>query len=337
MGSLRALVSLSLLAAGCVPTPWIGTPATVAAGERGRITAIAADDDHVFWLATESKVPGLQPRADGTLWYMQRSGGTPMTLASRLPLPQHILLDAKNVYFTTWGASDFGGVPTKRGALLRVSKLGQAPALVANDLDELGGLVADESHLYCVAGRTRILAIAKKGGPPRVVAEGLTGAHDLVRDDRRLYFVSDSSIWSVPKEGGAPPTMVVGTKGLIRTEWVESLAADGENLYWLGSSGAHALRKQAMAGGPIENVPWPSTTAPLGPGKLHANGRVLIYQPAPGTLRTDRALVGIRTQGGPPVLQIPEPVTSVHADPRELYWSSGPTLKRMPFPGLPAN
>jgi hypothetical protein len=335
MTSLRALVSVTLLA-GCLQTPWIGTPATVASTDRGYITAIAADDDYVYWLAAHRPGIGLAPRADGVLWFMPRAGGTPMTLASGLADPQNLVLLERNVYFTTWGPTELNGSRTRGGALLRVSKEGRDPGVIANDQDELTGLVADDTGLYCIAGGQRILGLVKAGGQPKVLVANLTAARDLVRDDARLYFVSDSSIWSVPKDGGSPPTLVTGSTGLIRSEWVESLAADRETLYWLGRSNVRVLRKQAKSGGPIEEVPWPSSSSSLGPGRLLANERLLIYQPFPGYLG-ERALVGIRKEGGPPLLQIPEPVSSVHADARELYWGNGPALKRMPFPGLPAN
>jgi len=124
----------------------------------------------------------------------------PTTLASGQSTPSNIAHDDKYVYWTN---------AVQNGAIMRVSKAGGAPEIVAPSVNPPGGLAVDPSAIYWseMTGNSSVWRLDKSGlgdgGAPFALATGQGTSLTLTVDDGVwVYWCTSSTVRRVPKAGG---------------------------------------------------------------------------------------------------------------------------------------
>jgi hypothetical protein len=182
------------------------------------------------------------------------------TLASGLHLPDHIAVDASNLYFTE----------SNPGRVSRVPLAGGTPTVLATGLDSPGSIAVDATSVYWVEGGTdsrpppdgdtKLMAIPLAGGVPTTLATAgvLASGSQLAIDARNAYWTisvysavngksvsTEGKVLSVPLGGGAATTLAAGQNG------PGAIAVDATAVYWLnqGSTDDGSVMKLLLAGG----------------------------------------------------------------------------------------
>lgn len=209
-----------------------GTGKTLLASGLEWPNGIAVDDDAVYWTeggnSDGSSVP--DDRIGARVMRLDKAGGAPLPLATRQRNPESIAVDATHVYWT-----NSGGSAGAAGGVMRVSKLGGAPQIVARADEALPstypspGLAIDVSNVYWTSTRSgRVMAVTKSGGAPRELSHEPSGPMAIATDGTFVYWTNPwtRSVRRAPTGGGAVETVAESTMA----PW--ALASNGNRLFF---------------------------------------------------------------------------------------------------------
>lgn len=213
--------------------------------EDGHIYAVAFDGSGLTSLATGEGEPAdirvdegaVYWSSQGTIRKVERSGGTPVTLAAGQS-HDRIALGPSDVY---WGASD-------AGAVRKVAKGGGVVIDLATGLDSPSGIAVDADGIYFATnGDGTIRAMTLDGKNQRPLAVGQDSPHAVIVEGDRVYWTTESRVASVAKSGGEP----VNHAPVARSpQWV---VADATYLYYANTDRG-AVERVPKAGGPMESL-----------------------------------------------------------------------------------
>ena len=179
--------------------------------------AIAAYAGTVYWTDAVA----------GTVSRLAIGGGSPVVVATGMPQPDTIVVDATDVYFWNIGDST-------------VRRLAEPSAVVATG-DSVLGMALDAANLYYGTGDGGIIKVPRDGGSAEILFAGPLNASGqpqypawgLALDSGKVYWMS-LGIFSnlpaglvsfVPLDGGPNAILCTGCAGT-------AIAADPSGVYW---------------------------------------------------------------------------------------------------------
>jgi hypothetical protein len=181
-----------------------GGQVTELASGLDRISAVAVDATHVYWVTGGTAPAGGAPRGDGRLQRVPRGGGAVETLASELGNAADLVLDGQDAWIAASGVASGPG----HGGILRVAKSG-GPLISVGPANTAIGLALDAGFVYHTSrdGGGTLVRVPRTGGQPdRTYTTGLNFPSDVVLVGGTLYFVGDSddtgSVSAVEVAGG---------------------------------------------------------------------------------------------------------------------------------------
>ena len=195
-----------------------GTPTMIASGY-GDITALAADETNIYWLAPDKR----------TLMTARIEGGAPATLATENLVSGGIALDSTYVYFPT-------AISDTRTGVMKVPIKGGTPTLVVS-LSEggpLGNIVVDATSVYW-AGIETIEKAPIAGGPVTLLASYpyAVDTAGIAVDSTNVYWTradAELLLMKIPLGGGTPTPIAGSPCG------PGPITVDGTAVYW-GNAG----------------------------------------------------------------------------------------------------
>jgi hypothetical protein len=117
---------------------------------------------------------------------------------------------------------------TNFSALMKTSKTGGAPTMLASSASLMTGLAVDPANVFFAAEGATTYALSSvpiDGGTPTPLGTGLNRPTGLTADPTRVI-VAASSLQAVPKVGGTPMDIAPGPYATI------SIVTDSVNVYW---------------------------------------------------------------------------------------------------------
>lgn len=226
-----------------------GQPVILASGQANP-TALALDDDHVYWSTAES----------GGVWRLPRTGGVP----ERLFEGDHITalaIDDTHVYFPVPHENSIRRVPKQGGpseVLIKGSKSAGLRALALEGDDLIYAVHAGDMS-------TDIRSVPRAGGASVLLATvsglsvGWIGANPTWIHGTTLGTPDESwedgGIWRIPRAGGAVEPLVTGQP----CAWAGTMASG--SLLWGNQCGDGGLRRRSLIDGTISELTrGPGTT-----------------------------------------------------------------------------
>lgn len=250
-----------------------GNATTLALVESDGSSAIALDDENVYWAEGDG--------AYGPLYSVPTSGGAIHRLSAWGGTPVRIVADTTYVYWSAEGGN-LSKIPLAGGAQIVLwTEDGSYPISAA------GPFVVDGKNVYFQTsdntvrkmpldgdgGNVTILATVDQTLPFPTALSGQDFISDVAIDTTSLYYAvrSDATfkvvgrIAKVPLAGGASVTLAGGPPsagadaGFTAVASPVALAVAGGFVYWIGSDGTDAsapgqLNKVPVAGGPVTAV-----------------------------------------------------------------------------------
>jgi hypothetical protein len=212
---------------------------------------IAVDTTSVYWTNGPSDPDNLTLVGTGAVMKAPLDGGVPTTLyatnAMQLELPTGIAVDARSVYWPTWG-----------GSVMKVPVGGGTPTtLIAAVAGSVGGvaIAVDGANVYWVGGSPDALILSSVplgGGAPTKLAP-VGGASGIASDGTSVYWVAPDGVMRLPVAGGTPTTL----SSLGGFAWT-AIAVNGGSIYWGGASGSEGgssyLFKVSVGGGAVTTI-----------------------------------------------------------------------------------
>ncbi len=182
-------------------------------------TTLAVDESGVYWMNSV----GTNEQAS-TIVKVPKAGGAATTLVEDQPaLFGGMALDSTSVY---WGGF--------AGPLMKVSKQGGPPELLAATSIPITRVAVDESDVYYtlfdtdVQTQSAVMRVSKAGGETATLVTGKV--FELALDATFVYWSESDetkgTIRRMPKEGGAPVTIV------CRPHGIAYFAVDQGFVYW---------------------------------------------------------------------------------------------------------
>jgi sugar lactone lactonase YvrE len=176
-----------------------------------------------------------------------------VTLAKAKDIAGFLAVDATSAYWTTT-SNDM------TGSVMKVSRRGGVPTMLATHQLQPTNLVVDATHVYWVNYQGgAVMKVPLAGGSPTTLAAA-EYPQGLAVDATSVYWTSDSrgpargSIMKVPLEGGEPITLAAWQSNPA------SIKVDATSVYWDTSDGA--VMKVPLGGGePITLVARRSETS----------------------------------------------------------------------------
>jgi hypothetical protein len=155
----------------------------------------------------------------GTIYSMPKSGGVPTALVNGVVTPYDMVVDATNIYWTSFGTPTADGDIQADGKVEKASKSGAGRTTLASSISGPTSLAVDDTNVYFVeAGigignpASGVRAVAKNGGTRRSLVDHVP-AVALTIDASNVYYSTfdgdsgDGVIARVAKSGGAPATL----------------------------------------------------------------------------------------------------------------------------------
>lgn len=151
-------------------------------------------------------------------------------LVEGLEGPYQVVVDHNDIYWINTGDQI-----SPDGSVMRLSRSGGSPQVIADHLNFPQGMVVDDTNVYWIdsgafAGTGQIKRVSKSGGAPVVMASGLNFAVQMVADDQFLYFEDGLSVQRISKQGGTP--QVLFDSGTIVLSVATGLAIDDQHVYF---------------------------------------------------------------------------------------------------------
>ena len=200
----------------------------------GSLAVMTMDDQNLYFFSDESDSGSF----NGNLYSLPKSGGMPVALATGVPLPLDVVVDATSIYWTSLGSTLDLQTFNSDGKVEKINKDGTGRLLLASGLSGTTGLGVDDNNVWF--GETGL-------------ATGNTSA----------------GLRRVPKTGGAVTHLTDGdaVAGIVLTStdvWFSTTNAD---------SSAGALLRASKAGGTSATIASGATT----PVQLRITGPTLYY------------------------------------------------------------
>ena len=177
---------------------------------------VAVDTASVYW---------ADGAMSGHIWSVAHDGGGATALASNLPMPWRIALDATSVYWTEPDA----------GRVRKVPLGGGDPTTLASGLQEPTAIAVDGADAYWTDAQSgSVSRVPIGGGAPETLATLTTevlSVEAVAVDSTAVYFTNyararfGGGLWMAPKSGGAASRLVSCDQGL-------GTALDSRAVYW---------------------------------------------------------------------------------------------------------
>jgi hypothetical protein len=171
------------------------------------VTLIVLDGNTLYLAASDDS--GLR----GTIYSLAKSGGSPTVVVSSVVSAYDLVVDANNLYWTSFGTPNADGDVQSDGKVERASKQGAGRTALASNLSGPTTLAVDDANVYFVeAGvgignpASGVRAVPKGGGTVRNLANGVPAVALTIDATHVFYstFGADSgAIARVAKSGGA--------------------------------------------------------------------------------------------------------------------------------------
>ncbi|MGD0839412.1 MAG: hypothetical protein ABSB49_22480, partial [Polyangia bacterium] len=201
-----------------------GSSITVVAHQLG-CSLLAVDAANIYWVTGSAL---MKQALDGS--------GSPVTLASQLPHPSSITVDAINVYLANWGVSASYYPPPDDGSVMMVPIAGGDPVTLAAQQSLPSGIAVGGSGMYWIAGSS-VIGAPLGGGAAITLATDQPLLSDVAVDEAYVYWTkgldafSGGGVMKVAIGGGAPIELALGQ------DEPRGIAVDNDSVYW-GSYGA---------------------------------------------------------------------------------------------------
>jgi hypothetical protein len=203
------------------------------------LNAIAVDSKRVYWVEG-----GLGN--DGTIMSTPIGVATPTVVYSNLQLPEAVVSDGVNLYWTSWGTFDQSGNYNNDGTVMEGSVDGGTPVVLAMGQSAPAAIAIDSKSIYWTnAGRLgggtlpapntgSVNQVAMDGGAVIPLATQEAVPLSIAVKGTTVYYtqyvlVAPGEIRSVPVGGGAVVRLVAGTANPF------GLTVSGNQLYWTSS------------------------------------------------------------------------------------------------------
>jgi hypothetical protein len=257
-----------------------GTPTTIASG-RHQPSGLAVDAESVYWL-DYGTMTGTGANAtynnDGAVLKAPLAGGSVVTLASSLPAPFNIAIDASSVYWVD------SGMTADDGAVLSVPIGGGAIATLVSGQESPLGIWVDATNVYWTNGGTfngttnlydkdgSVVQAPIAGGAPVTIASNQDSPGFVISDETRVYWTNEGnldssgnvvaksgSVVEAPIGGGTPVTLAT------TQDWASGLVLSGGSLVWAdtGTTTQDGTLSEAPAGGGTPQIIVSSGIAPV--------------------------------------------------------------------------
>lgn len=246
-------------AAGPMAHHPLPSPKTLFQGQ-DRPVAVDVHGEFIYWINAGTGLNKRLERAKGQVLRAPKAGGEPTVLFSEENLPDSLVRDDKNLYWTSEYEVRRGPMGGGKAmvAFDGSEKLGSPMALVVRDgrlvfgiihpdaggvhvIDPMGkpliepvpvaggvsALAVTRDAVFAYSREQRAIGrIALSGGPPKSILFDVKGCAAMVTDDAKVYWTEpgDGRVRSLPVEGGEATTVSEGFK----RPW--DLMLDGEVL-----------------------------------------------------------------------------------------------------------
>lgn len=175
---------------------------------------IAVDDGAVYWAEGGNGDGSSAPddRAGARVMRLEKSTGETSALAIRQRNPESVAVDATHVYWT-----NSGGAMGAAGGVMRVSKTGGAPQILAAADDAIpatypsSGVALSATDVFWTSTKSgRVMAVPKLGGAPRELSRELEGPLSIATDATFVYWTNPWTrrVLRAPLGGGPVETIV---------------------------------------------------------------------------------------------------------------------------------
>lgn len=212
-----------------------GTASVIVPGSEGAAaSAIAVDDNYVYWSGTYDHALMRAALAAPTA---EVFADTHSPTSSDISA---IVLDQAAVYWTDW----------QNGKILTMPKSGGEPRVLA-DARRPSALAVDATHVYWtedVEGQGAVVSMPLAGGAPLTLASGQSAPRGMAINATHVYWTAtwDETLSRVLLAGGA---LEIVAKAEV---YPEHVALDDKFAYWVGG---YAVQKVRLQGGDPEQEP----------------------------------------------------------------------------------
>lgn len=220
------------------------------------IDLIVLDGNTVYFAASDDT--GLH----GTIYSVPKAGGTPAGLVTGVITPYDMVVDAQNLYWTSFGTPTATGDIQADGKVERASKSGANRMALVTGVSGPTALVVDDTNVYYVEtgigignSAMGVRAVPKNGGAVRSVVDHVPAVALTANATVITYSTYDSdldagTIARVAKSGGMP-ALILTEKGVVGL----TLRIVGDRLYSYGlSTVSETLRSLSLTTGELKEI-----------------------------------------------------------------------------------
>ena len=186
-----------------------GGTSTTIASVGVQIGPFAMDDIAIYFITVDDDTTG-------SLYKVPKSGGTPTRLATNLPAPLEVRVDATSVYWASLGTI-VAQTLNADGFIERMAKDGTGRTVLADKLNAPFTLVLDASDVYfdetgLAEGNVNagLRRVSKSGGPMTTLVDGLPVVAIATSGSDIFYSAIDvtPALFRLSKAGGPPALLI---------------------------------------------------------------------------------------------------------------------------------
>jgi hypothetical protein len=188
--------------------------------------------------------------------------GSPVTVAA----PKHrdldhvtaLASDERNIYWLTYGTTDFFQRHREDGALWALPRSGGPAVMLASQLGAPSSLAVDGDRIYFTTSREGGGAVAMvpvRGGSPLILADKQVEPHGLALDASSLYWIAGPGERVMRLRRASPGTPGVGGAEVLTRghAGLRDLVVTGDTLYFVASGQAWSIT--TAGGAPAQALP----------------------------------------------------------------------------------